>query len=114
MKLRGSRCVALPPEHRIANNQSVFRRVNESIERGRWPGEEDAPAVFCCECAQFGCGELIELSVREYERVRANGRRFIVALGHNLPEVEDVVEEHKTDSSISSPHPNCAHSQQKT
>ena len=87
--------MALPPEHRIANNQSVFRRVNESIERGRWPGEEDAPAVFCCECAQFGCGELIELSVREYERVRANGRRFIVALGHNLPEVEDVVEEHE-------------------
>jgi hypothetical protein len=66
--------------------------VNESIERGRWPGEEDAPAAFRCECGRLGCNELLELTVREYERVRANPRRFLVAVGHQLPDAEDVVE----------------------
>jgi hypothetical protein len=66
--------------------------VNESIERGRWPGEEDVPAAFRCECGRLGCNELLELTVREYERVRANPRRFLVAVGHQLPDAEDVVE----------------------
>lgn len=70
----------------------MFREINESIERGQWPGEEDAPASFRCECARLGCSELLELSVREYERVRAHPRRFIVLPGHEHEDVETVVE----------------------
>jgi hypothetical protein len=47
---------------------------------------------FRCECARLGCTEIIELSVDEYEEVRANPRRFIVADGHQQPEFETVVE----------------------
>ncbi len=79
-------------EQRVARNEARFREVNEGIARGRWPGEEDAPGGFCCECAQLGCAELIELTLREYEQVRACPRRFIVRTGHDLPEVEQVVE----------------------
>jgi hypothetical protein len=79
-------------QERLGANESVFREINEGIERGQWPGEEDAPASFRCECARLGCNELLELSVREYERVRANPRRFIVIPGHERPEVEIVVE----------------------
>jgi hypothetical protein len=77
---------------RIAFNEDVFRKINEGIEQGHWPGEEDAPVGFRCECARLGCNELIELSVREYERVRSHPRRFIVAAGHQAPDVETVVE----------------------
>jgi hypothetical protein len=79
-------------QERLARNESVFRKVNEGIERGQWPGEEDSPVGFRCECARLGCNELLELSVREYEHVRANGRRFIVTPGHERLEVEIVVE----------------------
>lgn len=79
-------------QQRLGSNEAVFRRINEGIERGQWPGEEGAPVGFRCECARLGCTDVIELSVREYERVRENPRRFIVRPGHEHPEAEVVVE----------------------
>jgi hypothetical protein len=70
----------------------VFRRINEGIERGQWPGEEDAPVGFRCECARLGCNQLLELSVNEYEAVRANPLWFLVLPGHEQPEFEIVIE----------------------
>jgi hypothetical protein len=81
-------------EQRIAGNEAVFRQVNEALKSGQWPGEEDTPIAFRCECGQLGCSRLIELKVAEYERVRANGRRFIMAPDHDIPAVENVVETH--------------------
>ena len=78
-------------EDRLGRNEAVFRRINEGIERGQWPGEEDHPVGFRCECARLGCAEVLELSVREYERVRAHQRRFIVVPGHEQLNVEVVV-----------------------
>ena len=79
-------------QERLGANEAVFREINEGIERGHWPGEEDSAISFRCECARFGCSELIELSPREYEEVRSNPRRFIVLPGHERLEVEIVVE----------------------
>jgi hypothetical protein len=79
-------------QERLGANEAVFREINEGIERGQWPGEEDAPISFRCECATLGCNALLELSVREYERVRSNSRRFIVRPGHERLDVEVVVE----------------------
>ncbi len=79
-------------QERLGANESVFREINEGIERGQWPGEEDSPVSFRCECARLGCNDLIELSPREYEHVRSNPRRFIVLPGHERLEVEFVVE----------------------
>lgn len=73
-------------------SESAFREVNEAIERGQWPGDEADQVSFRCECAELGCTEIIELTVGEYERVRAHPRRFIVAVGHERPAIEDVVE----------------------
>jgi hypothetical protein len=77
---------------RIAANEAAFRDVNEGIARGQWPGEEDVLQGFRCECARLGCNMLVELSIRDYERVRRNAKHFIVASGHALPDVETVVE----------------------
>jgi hypothetical protein len=77
---------------RLGANEAVFRQINEGIQRGQWPGEEDAPVSFRCECARLGCNDMIELSVNEYEAVRANPRRFVVLRGHQQPEAERVIE----------------------
>jgi hypothetical protein len=78
---------------RIARNEATFREVNEALERGHRPGDDEGIA-FRCECAQLGCTRLLELTLRDYEQIRANPRQFLVAVGHNLPEVETTVETH--------------------
>ena len=77
---------------RIAANEVAFRDVNEGIARGHYPGEDDAPRGFRCECARLGCNTMVELSSREYVRIRGNSRHFVLAPGHELREVEEVVE----------------------
>jgi hypothetical protein len=84
-----------PSQRRVAANESVFRKVNEAIERGLWPGEDDSPVAFRCECASLACNRLIELTPKAYEHVREDPRRFLVLRGHELPEVETVVESYE-------------------
>jgi hypothetical protein len=79
-------------QRRVAANESVFRKVNDAIERGLWPGEDDSPVAFRCECASLECNQLVELTPKAYERVRENPRRFLLLRGHELTEVETVVE----------------------
>ncbi len=79
-------------ERRLAANESIFREVNEAIQRGSWPGDEDSPISFRCECARLGCNELLCLTGREYEAVRAHPKRFVMIPGHELDEVETVVQ----------------------
>lgn len=79
-------------QRRLASNEAAFRQVNEGIERGQWPGEGGAPVQFRCECARLGCNLLLELSLAEYQRVRAHPRRFLMIDGHQVPELEEVVQ----------------------
>jgi hypothetical protein len=79
---------------KIGRNESLFREVNEAIERGLWPGEEESPVRFRCECARFDCDRMVELRRQDYERVREHPRRFLVKLGHEVPGVEQIVEMH--------------------
>jgi hypothetical protein len=78
-------------QRRAGANESAIRDVNEGIGRGQWPGDEDEPVGFRCECARLGCNQLVELTVREYERVRAHPRHFVVVPGHEHADVETVV-----------------------
>jgi hypothetical protein len=80
---------------RIARNEALLREVNESIERGRWPGDESLPLKFRCECATLDCNVTIAMTREEYERVRSNGRRFAILAGHEAEEAERVVESHE-------------------
>jgi hypothetical protein len=78
-------------QQRSARNEALFREINEGIRRGRWPGEEDSITSFRCECASLGCSDMLALSFREYEEIRNNPRRFLVAPGHERLDVEIVV-----------------------
>jgi hypothetical protein len=77
---------------RLAKNQSFFRQVNERIEDLANGLAEDESYEFLCECADPSCTARLTLSPAEYEWVRANPARFVLAAGHVAPEVEHVVE----------------------
>lgn len=82
-------------EERLAKNEVLFRSVNEAIEQQalRFGGIEDE-YEFVCECSAADCVERVTLTLRQYEQVRAEGTRFVLAPGHAEPEVELVV--HRT------------------
>ena len=81
-------------QRRIAENESLFRDVNERVEdtAERFMIGDDVAQEFLCECGETSCTERVVLTLREYESVRANPRRFAVLPGHEIEEVEDVVE----------------------
>jgi len=78
-------------QERLAKNEAFFRQVNERIKdvAGGFGGDR---YEFLCECANPGCAERITLSIEEYEAVRANPARFVLARGHVEPEIEHVIE----------------------
>lgn len=78
---------------RAAENQSIFRDVNERIEElNRQRAGFSDVSEWVCECAETSCTDRISMSLAEYERVRSHPNQFAVAHGHELPEVEVVVE----------------------
>ena len=72
-------------------NEAAFRKVNEGMEVGQDPR---GLLTFICECGRMGCTQLIELTRAEYEGVRANPRRFAILPGHEIDDVEQLVERH--------------------
>ena len=83
-------------EERLAGNEALFREVNERVaEVAEAFVEVEAtadPVKFNCECGSATCTEQIAMTLVEYEGVRALPTHFAVSPGHELPEVERVVE----------------------
>ena len=77
---------------RVAMNEATFRKVNEGMEAGQDPR---GLLSFLCECGRLGCNRLIELTRAEYEGVRGDSRTFAIIDGHEIADVEDVVERHE-------------------
>jgi hypothetical protein len=79
-------------EERLARNETLFRSVNENIEDAAIMGQLDEHVFeFFCECSNLDCTLLVPMTVSEYEQVRADSRQFVVAPGHELPEIEAVI-----------------------
>ncbi len=79
-------------ERRAARNEVLFRETNEAIERGQWHDDPAKVVRFRCECSRLNCNLPVEVSLAEYERVRRFPRRFLVSVGHELPDIETVVD----------------------
>ena len=79
-------------ERQVAENEVRFRALNERLEEqaGTWQGR-DGQLRLVCECGDEDCMAGIQLSVREYEAVRAVETQFVLVRGHESIEVEDVV-----------------------
>jgi hypothetical protein len=84
---------------RTARNEALIREVNERIEKVDKAAEEASLAPeeaffeFLCECggdeaSDIGCEEHVQLTIREYEKVRSQDDRFAVYPGHEQEELE--------------------------
>lgn len=92
-------------KRRLAENQVVFRRRNESVQdrldkTSRIADEEGAavPAVdstmmlyFYCECSDASCKKRIRVSLGDYNEIHAERDCFIVKGGHEIPAIEEVI-----------------------
>lgn len=97
-----------PSERRLAENEIVFRQLNEQIHTGyaetnRLAREDsqpqftvihksdDKPLYFYCECSDEKCSMRIKINVHDYHAVHQRRDQFIVVPGHEVPEIEKVV-----------------------
>lgn len=79
---------------RIGENEIVFREVNERLrELGETFSLVSELAEFVCECGNTSCTARIQMPLVEYERVRSDGKWFVVVKGHEVPEYERVISE---------------------
>jgi hypothetical protein len=77
-------------ERRVGRNEVLWREINELA-----PPEPGVMNLVFCECGSGGCSERVSMTFEEYEAVRAGATTFVVAPGHELPDVETVT--HTTD-----------------
>jgi hypothetical protein len=82
------------PERRKAENEAVFREVNERIEelQREFALAEHEPLRIVCECDRLDCVEQLSVTLETYEHVRTESACFVVVPGHDDPAVEAVVE----------------------
>jgi hypothetical protein len=79
-------------QRKAAQNQSLFREINERIEplneTFAYDGER---CEWLCECADPTCTDKIELTIIEYETLRGGSNSFAVKATHVFADVEDVI-----------------------
>jgi hypothetical protein len=76
---------------RLARNQTLFREVNERLLE--LANGSQAPKLdFVCECSNEECTETLAMKNDEYESVRAHSTHFVVTTGHEILQVEEIVE----------------------
>src|SRR5262245_22830618 len=91
---------------RTAANEVVLREVNDRIAEktsdleARGLADRDEPSEYLCSCGRADCDESIELTLEQFEAAHAQEDRFVVAPGHDNPEIEDVVEQYETYSIV--------------
>jgi hypothetical protein len=84
-------------ERRAANNQALFREINERVnEFNQTPELWLTLSDWICECANETCTKRIEMTPEDYQRLREDPTHFAVApsMEHVLPDVESLVETH--------------------
>jgi 5-bromo-4-chloroindolyl phosphate hydrolysis protein len=78
-------------EARVARNESISREINEELEDAQASAGAKTFLRLACECGHEQCNRLLALTIREYEQIREDPRRFAVAKEHVMPDVELVV-----------------------
>lgn len=76
---------------RRARTEALFRDVNERIAESAQRFEAQS-TKFVCECADANCVHRLEVTLDEYEDVRADGATFMLAPGHEHDDIERVIE----------------------
>ena len=72
------------------NRQDLLREVNGRIRA--LSRHDDDLSGFLCECGREDCSEVLELTTEEFDTIRSRSQHFLVARGHELGAISDVVE----------------------
>ena len=80
-------------ERRMAQNEVLFREVNERVKDIAAKLGDDGGYEYFCECANKDCTFRVALSLADYEAIRRDPKQFVVLPKHYTPEIEDVVTE---------------------
>ena len=82
-------------DERLAKNESLFRAVNERLDKMGEAVPWSKTTDYLCECSDTKCFANIELTNDQYERARSRPTVFVLVPGHERPEIERVVEENE-------------------
>lgn len=93
-------------ERRMAENEVVFRSMNEQVEKDfnkiakiaksaglkedEYPAQDDTPLHFHCECYDENCEERIIMKPSKYAEIHKKRDRFTVVANHIYLEIEKV------------------------
>ena len=83
-------------DERLADNEVIFRTVNERIQQQALAFGGLDSYEFICECATTACLQRIPLTLRDYERIRGEGSTFVIVPRHVYDEIELVIERQPT------------------
>ena len=72
------------------STRRCFARSTNGSRRSRRRGARHLQLV--CECGHRDCAERITLTIDEYRKLRSDPLQFAVLPGHEIPQVEDVVQ----------------------
>jgi transcription initiation factor TFIID subunit TAF12 len=75
---------------RRARTEALFRDVNERIAESAQRFDAHT-TQFVCECADANCTHRLEVTLDEYEDVRADGATFMLVPGHEHDDIERVI-----------------------
>lgn len=83
-------------ERRIAENEAIFRSVNERVEALHATlATVTDPLHVVCECGTRSCTERISIPTKAYSEVREDPTLFVTKPGHDFPETESVASKHE-------------------
>ena len=80
-------------DRRMAQNEALFREVNERVKDIASKLGDDGGYEYFCECANKDCTFRVSMRLADYEAIRSDPKQFVVLPGHYTPEIEDVVTE---------------------
>jgi hypothetical protein len=83
-------------EQRLAQNEALFREVNERVDAIAHKLGPDVPYEFLCECANADCTFRVTLPTATYEAVRSDPTQFVLLPLHFTPEIEEVIVQEDT------------------
>lgn len=70
----------------------MFRTANERTTQWDERHADSDTELYFCECADTACREKVSVRKEDYERVRSDSCQFVIVPGHDIPDVETVIE----------------------
>jgi hypothetical protein len=77
-------------KRRLMHNEELFRQVNDARDAAT---ADESELTLVCECSDRDCTGRITMSSAEYREIRASERKFLVLPGHEIPQIERIVDD---------------------